>query len=326
MRKRPEWATENAFAKRFFKWLSGKNCPVLLEKDTVFTKIPNKEFHIVYMGQNLKSRASNLYQGMEFAGIFNQKTFEFTDVSYTLRTLLNIPKEKKFRFQHGCKRNLEKSIHKYALRRLEKGKVDFTLSAAEKAVISWKYRDLIEKAAADVIFEETPVAAYLIPQREFAFDSENYVFDNQLYFCYLRNGKSVIRRYGKWWAKELKYREIMERFFEEEINRKVKFLLQKQSERIEKIRTLKKALVQVHHTVLVVASVRQGVFEYFHMDSEVLKNTTGKYPISQLLGQEKKYLKKKYGSNKIWDIEEIYQVGARDVWYYNALAEQKKTA
>ena len=56
----------------------------------------NREFTFVYMGTNLENRASHLYQGMEFVGIFNQKTFEFTDVSYALRALLNNSGRKKF--------------------------------------------------------------------------------------------------------------------------------------------------------------------------------------------------------------------------------------
>ncbi len=60
---------------------------------------------------------------------------------------------------------------------------------------------------------------------------------------------------------------------------------------------------------------------------EVLtKNTNGKYPLSQISGQERKRLKEKYGVDKIWDVEEIYQVGARNIWYYNVMAEQKQAA
>ena len=47
--------------------------------------------------------------------------------------------------------------------------------------------------------------------------------------------------------------------------------MKKQPERIEKIRALRKSLEQVHHTVIVVVRGRQGVFEYFHIDAEVLK-------------------------------------------------------
>ena len=85
--------------------------------------------------------------------------------------------------------------------------------------------------------------------------------------------------------------------------------MKKQPERIEKIRTLRNALEKVHHTVIVVVRGKQGVFEYFHIDAEVLKNTNGKYPLSQISGQERKRLKEKYGADKIWDVEEIYQVG-----------------
>lgn len=94
MRNVPEWTKGNAFAKRFFKWLRRKNKPALLTWENVFTKTFNREFTFVYMGTNLENRASHLYQGMEFVGIFNQKTFEFTDVSYALRALLNIPEGK----------------------------------------------------------------------------------------------------------------------------------------------------------------------------------------------------------------------------------------
>ena len=35
---------------------------------------------------------------------------------------------------------------------------------------------------------------------------------------------------------------------------------------------------QVHHTVIVVVRGRQGVFEYFHIDAEVLKKHNRKVP------------------------------------------------
>mgnify|MGYP000647616289 FL=1 len=114
MRNVPEWTKGNAFAKRFFKWLRKKNNPALLTWENVFTKTFNREFTFVYMGTNLENRASHLYQGMEFVGIFNQKTFEFTDVSYALRALLNIPEGKNFRFQRGCMRCLEQKVQEYA--------------------------------------------------------------------------------------------------------------------------------------------------------------------------------------------------------------------
>ena len=98
----------------FFKWLRKKNNPALLTWENVFTKTFNREFTFVYMGTNLENRASHLYQGMEFVGIFNQKTFEFTDVSYALRALLNIPEGKNFRFQRGCMRCLEQKVQEYA--------------------------------------------------------------------------------------------------------------------------------------------------------------------------------------------------------------------
>lgn len=122
MRNVPEWTKGNAFAKRFFKWLRRKNKPALLTWENVFTKTFNREFTFVYMGTNLENRASHLYQGMEFVGIFNQKTFEFTDVSYALRALLNIPEGKNFRFQRGCMRCLEQKVQEYAQKKLEKGK------------------------------------------------------------------------------------------------------------------------------------------------------------------------------------------------------------
>lgn len=183
------------------------------------------------------------------------------------------------------------------------------ITAVERAAVAWKYRELIEKTAGDVIFEKNSATDRLLPQQDFAFDGETYVFDNWLYFCYLRNRKAVIRRFGRYWAKELQNREVMRQIFETEVNNKAKFLMKKQPERIEKIRALRKSLEQVHHTVIVVVRGRQGVFEYFHIDAEVLKNTTGKYPLSQVSGQEKKRLKEKYGANKVWDVEEIYQVG-----------------
>lgn len=93
---------------------------------------------------------------------------------------------------------------------------------------------MIEKAAGDVIFGKTSVMGQPIPQPDFAFDGETYVFDNRLYFRYLRNGKSVIRKFGRTWAKELQHREIMRQIFEEEVNTRAKILLKKQSERIEK--------------------------------------------------------------------------------------------
>lgn len=326
MRNVPEWTKGNAFAKRFFKWLRKKNKPALLTWENVFTKTFNREFTFVYMGTNLENRASHLYQGMEFVGIFNQKTFEFTDVSYALRALLNIPEGKNFRFQRGCMRCLEQKVQEYAQKKQEKGKKDIVITAVERAAVAWKYRELIEKTAGDVIFEKNSVTDRLLPQQDFAFDGETYVFDNWLYFCYLRNRKAVIRRFGRYWAKELQNREVMRQIFETEVNNKAKFLMKKQPERIEKIRALRKSLEQVHHTVIVVVRGRQGVFEYFHIDAEVLKNTTGKYPLSQVSGQEKKRLKEKYGANKVWDVEEIYQVGARDIWYYNVMAEQKQAA
>ena len=326
MRNVPKWAKGNAFAKRFFKWLRKKNNPALLTGDAVFTKVSSRGFTFAYMGPDMENRASHLYQGMDFVGLFNQKTFEFTDVAYSLRTLLNIPEGKKFRFQRGCMHCLEHKVQEYAQKKLEKENKEISITAVERAAVAWKYRELIEQAAGDVIFEKTSVADQLIPQPEFAFNGETYVFDNRLYFRYLKKRKTVIRKLGKAWAKELQHRETMRRIFETEVNSKVQLLLKKQPERIEKIRTLRNALEKVHHTVIVVVRGKQGVFEYFHIDAEVLKNTNGKYPLSQISGQERKRLKEKYGVDKIWDVEEIYQVGARNIWYYNVMAEQKQAA
>ena len=72
--------------------------------------------------QTWKIRASHLYQGMDFVGLFNQKAFEFTDVAYSLRTLLNIPEGKKFRFQRGCMHCLEHKVQEYAQKKLGEGK------------------------------------------------------------------------------------------------------------------------------------------------------------------------------------------------------------
>ena len=76
-----------------------------------------------------------------------------------------------------------------------------------------------------MIFGKTSVMGQPIPQPDFAFDGETYVFDNRLYFRYLRNGKSVIRKFGRTWAKELQHREIMRQIFEEEVNTRAKILL-----------------------------------------------------------------------------------------------------
>ena len=105
MRNVPNWAKGNAFAKRFFKWLRKKNNPALLTGDAVFTKVSSRGFTFVYMGPDMENRASHLYQGMDFVGLFNQKTFEFTDVAYSLRTLLNIP-EGKMCIRDRAKRNV----------------------------------------------------------------------------------------------------------------------------------------------------------------------------------------------------------------------------
>lgn len=326
MRNVPKWAKGNGFAKRFFKWLRRKNQGALLTEDAVFTKVSNQEFTFVYRGVNMRNSSSRLYQGMDFVGIFNQKTFEFTDVSYSLRALLNIPEGRTFRFQRGYMHSLERKVQEYAQKKLDKERKEISVTPVERAALAWKYREVIEKAAGDVIFGKTSVMGQPIPQPDFAFDGETYVFDNRLYFRYLRNGKSVIRKFGRTWAKELQHREIMRQIFEEEVNTRAKILLKKQSERIEKIRTLRNALENVHHTVLVVVRGKHGVFEYFHIDAEVLKNTSGKYPIAEVSGQEKKHLKEKYGAHKVWDVEEIYQVGARNIWYYNVMAEQKQAA
>ena len=67
----------------------------------------------------------------------------------------------------------------------------------------------------DVIFEKTSVADQLIPQPEFAFNGETYVFDNRLYFRYLKKRKTVIRKLGKAWARELQHRETMRGFLKQ---------------------------------------------------------------------------------------------------------------
>ena len=67
----------------------------------------------------------------------------------------------------------------------------------------------------DVIFEKTSVADQLIPQPEFAFNGETYVFDNRLYFRYLKKRKTVIRKLGKAWARELQHRETMRRILKQ---------------------------------------------------------------------------------------------------------------
>lgn len=234
MRNVPNWAKGNAFAKRFFKWLRKKNNPALLTGDAVFTKVSSRGFTFVYMGPDMENRASHLYQGMDFVGLFNQKTFEFTDVAYSLRTLLNIPEGKKFRFQRGCMHCLEYKVQEYAQKKLEKENKEISITAVERAAVAWKYRELIEQAAADVIFEEVSVTDQMIPQLEFAFNGETYVFDNRLYFRYLKKRKTVIRKLGRAWARELQHRETMRRIFETEVNSKVQFLLKKQPERIEK--------------------------------------------------------------------------------------------
>ena len=157
MRNVPKWAKGNAFAKRFFKWLRKKNNPALLTGDAVFTKVSSRGFTFVYMGPDMENRASHLYQGMDFVGLFNQKTFEFTDVAYSLRTLLNIPEGKKFRFQRGCMHCLEHKVQEYAQKKLEKENKEISITAVERAAVAWKYRELIEQAAGDVIFEKTSV-------------------------------------------------------------------------------------------------------------------------------------------------------------------------
>ena len=117
----------------FFKWLRKKNNPALLTGDAVFTKVSSRGFTFVYMGPDMENRASHLYQGMDFVGLFNQKTFEFTDVAYSLRTLLNIPEGKKFRFQRGCMHCLEHKVQEYAQKKLEKENKEISITAVERA-------------------------------------------------------------------------------------------------------------------------------------------------------------------------------------------------
>ena len=54
--------------------------------------------------------------------------------------------------------------------------------------------------------------------------------------------------------------------------------MKKQPERIEKIRALRKNVGAGHHTVIVVVTGIQGVFEYFHIDAEVFKKHNRKVP------------------------------------------------
>lgn len=163
MRNVPKWAKGNGFAKRFFKWLRRKNQGALLTEDAVFTKVSNQEFTFVYRGVNMRNSSSRLYQGMDFVGIFNQKTFEFTDVSYSLRALLNIPEGRTFRFQRGCMHSLERKVQEYAQKKLDKERKEISVTPVERAALAWKYREVIEKAAGDVIFGKTSVMGQPIP-------------------------------------------------------------------------------------------------------------------------------------------------------------------
>lgn len=277
-----------------------------------------------YLGFMDANSFANEAQSKELAAIRSRIEQVLEVEAYQTELLSIISQEHDMKLQEmHC---LEHKVQEYAQKKLEKENKEISITAVERAAVAWKYRELIEQAAADVIFEEVSVTDQMIPQLEFAFNGETYVFDNRLYFRYLKKRKTVIRKLGIAWARELQHREIMRRIFEAEVNSKVQLLLKKQPERIEKIRTLRNALEKVHHTVIVVVRGKQGVFEYFHIDAEVLKNTNGKYPLSQISGQERKRLKEKYGADKIWDVEEIYQVGARNIWYYNVMAEQKQAA
>ena len=61
-----------------------------------------------------------------------------------------------------------------------------------------------------------------------------------------------------------------------------------------------------------------GTYDVFHMEPEILRNFLGVYPISTICGKEKRDLLKKYGKDKAWDITEIWKVGIRNRWLYEA--------
>ena len=87
----------------------------------------------------MRNSSSRLYQGMDFVGIFNQRTFEFTDVSYSLRALLNIPEGRRFGFQRGM-HSLERNVQEYAQKKVDKERKEISVTPVERAALAWKYK------------------------------------------------------------------------------------------------------------------------------------------------------------------------------------------
>lgn len=330
MKKIPKWANGNRLGKRLFKWLKKRNTRALKTKHHIFVKVAYGDFLFVHMRAKIENQAVSLYQSLEFVGIFNRHTNEFTDVSYDLRELLNIPQKMEFRFQRKCMSEIEKAVQQYALEQLETDTDwrDRYVLPVKRAKITWQYREQIHEMAAKHVLgiENLENTNGIIPAETFSFYDGNILFDNNMYLTYLQNEKKVVEKLGKYWVSELKEKAMIRQILLEEAKRNVWYLEKNQSERMNKIRRLREVLKDVHTPVIVITQEKHGGHECFHMDAKTLLSPVGKYPIDHVTGKEKNTLKKLYGSKKIWDIEEIYQVGARDVWYYKKELNEKLMA
>ena len=274
-KRKPGWAKKTTEGRRMFRWLRRRKEQTLTERGWQFIKVYHCPFIFVY-GQTAE-KERYVCRDFQFLAIFNMDTWELTDVSYQLRSFLEIPENQKFRFQQKCKRQAEREIQKYAIKLLgeEEG-------WKEKAIVPWKrtsvlcrYRDWIRKEA------EIQAAG--------GEESERF-------------------------KEDIRINRILKEAVEQE---KIRYQ-EERRERIALITRIREAVKGIDDEVAVITEAGNGTYDVFHMEPEILRNFLGVYPISTISGKEKRDRLKKYGKDKVWDITEIWKVGIRNRWLYEA--------
>ncbi len=317
-KRKPGWAKKTTEGRRMFRWLRRRKAQTLTERGWQFIKVYHCPFIFIY-GQTAE-KERYVCRDFQFLAIFNMDTWELTDVSYQLRSFLEIPENQKFRFQQKCKRQAEREIQKYAIKLLgeEEG-------WKEKAIVPWKrtsvlcrYRDWIKKEAEIQAAGGEASERFKEDIRQFTFDRDRDYFDYRTYLSYLKNPETFIFRYGRKFCKRIKEQYRINWILKEAVEQEKIRYQEERRERIALITRIREAVKGIDDEVAVITEAGNGTYDVFHMEPEILRNFLGIYPISTISGKEKRDLLKKYGKDKAWDITEIWKVGIRNRWLYEA--------
>ena len=234
-KRKPGWAKKTTEGRRMFRWLRRRKEQTLTERGCQFIKVYHCPFIFIY-GQTAE-KERYVCRDFQFLAIFNMDTWELTDVSYQLRSFLEIPENQKFRFQQKCKRQTEREIQKYAIKLLgeEEG-------WKEKAIVPWKrtsvlcrYRDWIRKEAEIQAAGGEESERFKEDIRQFTFDGDRDYFDYRTYLSYLKNPETFIFRYGRKFCKRIKEQYWINRILKEAVEQeKIRY----QEERRERMMRL----------------------------------------------------------------------------------------